>query len=97
MLACIHAKTGETKPTLVPVRATGLGEFSPIGQLFKLGIFYYIHNLPTFLGRKSLFRNFDKKVFGYILGDFFKNSSGHPDASVDKKSLDAFCKRIIGN
>jgi hypothetical protein len=71
--------------------------FSPIGQLFKLGIFYYIHNLPTFLGRKSLFRNFDKKVFGYILGDFLKNSSGHPDASVDKKSLDAFCKRIIGN
>jgi hypothetical protein len=22
--------------------------------------------------------NFDKNVFGYILGDFFQNSSGHP-------------------
>jgi hypothetical protein len=32
----------------------------------------------TFFPRKKLCINFDKSGLGYILGDFFTNSSGHP-------------------
>jgi hypothetical protein len=28
--------------------------------------------------RPKLYNNFDKNVLGYILGDYFTNSSGHP-------------------
>jgi hypothetical protein len=48
-----------------------LGEFSPIGWLFSLGGFcenYTVTDMYTFLTKNEL---------GYLLGDFFKNASGH--------------------
>jgi hypothetical protein len=45
---------------------TRLGEFSPIGR------FRRSKNILLFFHQKSyVCINFDKKVFGYILGDFF--------------------------
>jgi hypothetical protein len=32
-----------------------------------------------FQQKKYVFINSDQNVLGYILGDFFTNSSGHPD------------------
>jgi hypothetical protein len=68
--------------TNVGIRVTRSGEFSPFGRLFSLGRFSKITQLAQISG--LLFStvkiiNFDKKNGpGYILGDFFTNSSGHP-------------------
>jgi hypothetical protein len=63
-------------------RVTRLGKFSPLGQLFTLGIVLKITEVAQFLGyffpRKHLRINFDKKCLGRILGNFFTNVSGHP-------------------
>jgi hypothetical protein len=52
--------------------------FSPIGWLFIfLKITEVAQFLDYFFSRKKLCINFDKNGLGYILGDFFTNSSGH--------------------
>jgi hypothetical protein len=68
-------------------RVTRLGEFSPNGWLFTLASFF--ENLlkhPTFLGylfpRQGFCVDSDKNGLGYILGDFFTNSSGHPASEL---------------
>jgi hypothetical protein len=61
---------------------TRLGEFSPIGWLFTLGSFLKMTQVADILGnfspRLRLWNNFVKNGLGYILGDSFTNSSGHP-------------------
>jgi hypothetical protein len=62
-----------------------LAEFSPIywanflfGQFFedyKISPIYW----ATFFNGKSYAYNLTKNGLGYILGDFFTSSSGHPD------------------
>jgi hypothetical protein len=56
---------------LIVCRVTRLGEFSPIGRLFSQGIFS-----KTDKNYALIFAN---NWLGYILGDSFKSSSGHPD------------------
>jgi hypothetical protein len=60
-----------------------LGEFSPIGRLFSLGSSSKnCKSIPNILAAifcgKHYVSILTKNVLGYILGDFFKNSSGHP-------------------
>jgi hypothetical protein len=74
---------------------TRLSEFSPNGRLFALGSFlenYRIspHFCATFILFVSLWFNFDKNGLGYILGDSFKNSSGHPEPEQAFHPLTAF-------
>jgi hypothetical protein len=63
-----------------------LGEFSPNGRSLTLGSFLKIAVVAQFLGA-TLFHStsyvliWAKQGLGYILGDFFTNSSGH-SASV---------------
>jgi hypothetical protein len=64
-------------------RRTRLGEFSPIGRLLTLGMFFNyksIQNLGYFFNGKNIFINFGKKWIG--LGTFWtieKHSSGQPE------------------
>jgi hypothetical protein len=55
-----------------------------MGDCLHRKIAWKIHKYPTFLGffipRLSSCIDFDKNGFGYILGDFFTNISGHSDA-----------------
>jgi hypothetical protein len=66
-------------------RVTRLGEFSPIGSVFFIfGQFNEIYAIRPKFGCYSIFfysicySIFTKYGFGYILGDFFTNESGHP-------------------
>jgi hypothetical protein len=52
-----------------------IGPISPIGRLFTLG--HIAENYTTFLRGKKYALALTKNGFGYILGDFFANSSGH--------------------
>jgi hypothetical protein len=62
---------------------TKLGEFSPIGRLFSLGIFFENYKRANILVYFFRGLNFElilaQNGLGYILGEFFTNSSGHPD------------------
>jgi hypothetical protein len=61
-----------------------LGEFSPVGQLFTLACFKKIAEVAPFWAgcsfprKKSYELILSKSGLGYILGEFFTNSSGHP-------------------
>jgi hypothetical protein len=59
-----------------------LGEFSPIGQSFSSSFFLKITEVSPKIWnifiRKKLWTHFGKNSFGYILVDFFTNSSGRP-------------------
>jgi hypothetical protein len=70
-------------------RVTRLGDFSPNGRYFTLGRFIKITDVAQKLHKvKVKFGYFfvsleyalilTKNGFGYILGDFVTNSSGHP-------------------
>jgi hypothetical protein len=57
-----------------------------IGRFFDQRVIVFFGQLsknytsgPHFRGRLRLCINFDENVLGYILGDFFTNSSGHSD------------------
>jgi hypothetical protein len=54
-----------------------MGDLVSFGQLFETNI-SSPHFWTTFIQQLSFFINFNKKRLGYILVDFFKNSSGHP-------------------
>jgi hypothetical protein len=61
-----------------------VGEFSPIGRLFSLGNFMKITEVAQifsyFMPRQQNYVLIVTKTgSGCILGDFFTNSSGHPD------------------
>jgi hypothetical protein len=68
----------------IGARVTRLGEFSPIRFLFTLRSFF-----ENYLSSANLWTPFSKCIshvfilpkncLGCILGDFFTNSSGHPD------------------
>jgi hypothetical protein len=64
-------------------RVTRLGDFSPNGRLFVLGIFWKMTNIPQF---GATFLQSIDYVFILAwkmgLGDFFTNSSGHPVTSL---------------
>jgi hypothetical protein len=66
----------------VAVRVTRLGEILPIWRLFSLGSFFNYkssaNSLATVFHETSYVIVLTKDVFGYSLGDFFVNSSGHP-------------------
>jgi hypothetical protein len=60
-----------------------LDEFSPTGQFFSLCSFLKVTEVAHIFGARSFHGkkfciDFDKNGLGYILGDFFANSSGHP-------------------
>jgi hypothetical protein len=63
-------------------KVTRLDDFSPIGRLFTMGSFLRSQKQPyiwaTFIHQKIQAIKFTKNGLGYISGDFFKNSSGHP-------------------
>jgi hypothetical protein len=60
---------------------TGLGEFSPIGQLFSLGNVLKIHFLATFVhGKSFVLILIKKRVWSHLGMIFFTNASGHPGA-----------------
>jgi hypothetical protein len=69
----------------VTVRVTRLGEISPFGRCFEnckssakfLATFFHGTNTVLILAKYAL---------GYILGDFFTNSSGHPGHRGQKTS-----------
>jgi hypothetical protein len=67
------------------IRVTRLGEFSPIGLVFSLGSIFLNYGtstkklwaiIPTAIVMYYL--SSPKNALGYILGDFFTNSSDHP-------------------
>jgi hypothetical protein len=65
----------------VTARVTRFGEFSPIGQLFSLGVFFNWTEEVfwlRFVQSKNYVFSLMKNGLGYTLGGFFKNSSGHP-------------------
>jgi hypothetical protein len=59
-----------------------LGEFLPVGRPFYLGSFVKITEIAQLMGvlfhDKCCVLIFTRNGFGYILGDFFTNASGHP-------------------
>jgi hypothetical protein len=59
-----------------------LGEYLPIGRLFSLGSFFEKCKSSTnswfFFDGTSCVLILTQNWLGYILGDFFANSSGHP-------------------
>jgi hypothetical protein len=62
-------------------RVTRLGEFSPVGRLFAPGRFLKITKVAQIIVQffHKLRVNFlQGNGLGYILGDFFPSSSGHP-------------------
>jgi hypothetical protein len=59
--------------------------FFPFGHLLKHTIF-----LDNFIPCLSLCINFDKNGLGYILDDFFTNSSGHPGFMAQKTAKPIF-------
>jgi hypothetical protein len=68
---------------LLARRVTRLAEFSPIGQLFTVGICFENYrsgaNLwATFVRGTSYVYVSANNWSGYSLGDYFTNSSGHP-------------------
>jgi hypothetical protein len=62
-------------------RVTRLDEFS-ICLIVYFGLFFEIFKSSThfvpLIPRLRLYINIDKNGLGYILDDFFTNSSGHP-------------------
>jgi hypothetical protein len=64
-------------------RVTRLAEFSPDVRLFTLGSFFNCKSSPHFFATFRLGTDhmliFKKTGLGYTLGDFFTDSSGHPD------------------
>jgi hypothetical protein len=67
-------------------RVTRLGGFSPIGWLFNSGSFWQLQKQPTFFdyffSPLRLCISFDKNGLGYVLGDFFTNSTYHPECHL---------------
>jgi hypothetical protein len=62
---------------------TRLGEFLPIGRLFNLDSSFEkfrssLNFWDNFVHGASYAMILTKNALGYILGDFFANSSGHP-------------------
>jgi hypothetical protein len=55
-----------------------MGEFSPIGRLLSLGRLPKLTEVAKMFWAIHLCTHFNKSMLGYILGDFFANSSGHP-------------------
>jgi hypothetical protein len=67
---------------------TRLGYFSPILEIVYCGQFYENlrsspNFLPTFFRSKSSILIFTRNVLGYILCEFFTNSSDHPDQNPE--------------
>jgi hypothetical protein len=69
-----------TQVRCIDISMTKFGEFSPFGRLLTLrSYFKYFPNFwVTYVGTFSKLVLAEKNL-GYILGDFFTNSSGHPD------------------
>jgi hypothetical protein len=59
-----------------------LDEFLPIGRLFTLGNFLKITKVANIFGLPFSTLIWAKNGLGYALGDFFKNTSGHPGVAV---------------
>jgi hypothetical protein len=65
-----------------------LGKFSHFGQLFTLGAFFKITEIAQnlgaacFHGTSYVLITTKNSWATYILGDFFKNSSGHPEKEI---------------
>jgi hypothetical protein len=72
----------ETQCCSPVTRVTRLGEFSPKVWLLTLGSGLKITKAANFYGvlfpMVPVIINLTKNGLGYILGDFFTNSSGHP-------------------
>jgi hypothetical protein len=66
-----------------------LGDFLPLGQVIALEVFSKITEvahilLLLFYKVKVVYISFlTKNGLGYILGNFFTNSSGHPEHELD--------------
>jgi hypothetical protein len=77
-------------------RVTRLGDVSHTWRVFTLGSFLKIIYLSstnlwvTFFHGKKLCINFDKNGLGYILGDFFTSSSGHPARNAGRQERPNF-------
>jgi hypothetical protein len=60
-----------------------------LGDCLIWTVSWKLQKLPTFLGHSfpqlKLRINISKKGLGYILGDFFTNSSGHPGLAASSK------------
>jgi hypothetical protein len=68
------------KKTILVIRVTKLGEFSPIGRLGTLGSFLKTKEIARIFGllsprKKSCALILTKNGLGYILGDLFTNPS----------------------
>jgi hypothetical protein len=60
-------------------RVTRFGEFITLGDYWLWSFFSKITELAHILGQLfSAEKSVNKNGLGYILGDFFANSSGHP-------------------
>jgi hypothetical protein len=65
--------------TALKVRATKLGQLSPVGRFFYFGqIFLKNTEVAQIFGHFSHGKSFVKNRLGLNLGYFFTNSSGHP-------------------
>jgi hypothetical protein len=64
-------------------RVTRLGNFSPTGYFFPLGIFLKITKVAPYFGllfstENVVYYILQKNGLDFILGDFFASTSGHP-------------------
>jgi hypothetical protein len=73
------------------VRVSRLGENSSFWRLNTLGIFVKLTEMAQTIGLffrgKSYVFNFHRNGLGYILGDFFTDTSGHPGNRMAKDEI----------
>jgi hypothetical protein len=77
----------------VESRVTRFGDFSPNGCLFRYFGQFLDNDRSILHIWANVFRGWasisTKSVLGYILGDFFTNSSGHPDSDKMTQNYEA--------
>jgi hypothetical protein len=83
MMMMVGKSLARKRLFLLPDRVTRLGEFSPIGRmLFLWAVLFNCRNSPNFrviiFSGKSYALILTNTGSACILGDYFKNSSGHP-------------------
>jgi hypothetical protein len=85
------------KKQVVSEQVTGLGEFSPLGDLLLWAVFSKTTSKAPILSAIFLILShviiLPKNGLGHILGNFFTNSSSHPASKGGRLSLN--CRSLI--
>jgi hypothetical protein len=84
----------------IVVRVTRLdwANFRLLGDCFLWAVLWNMKMMPWFLGYFFFGKSYKKLLakigLGYILGDFFTNSSGHPDRSLHRFHFSSFLTSV---